>query len=463
MRASSDVIGLLRLSARPGAATMGRPAHLSSARGPRLPEPRSLGLTSIRTRAENCVVPPPRLGAFGFALAAAAAAVLIAVTPAIPAASPPLARKLARALAVPQIHRSSSGALVVDLATGQVVFSHNAARSLVPASNEKLAVTYAALVALGPAFRMHTDVLATGVRSGATWRGNLVLKGFGDPTLSTGDLGRLAQQVHAAGIRRVTGKVVGDETFFDGRRMAPGWKPSFYLNESPALSALAVDRGRYRGRLSGNPALAAASVLRSALARAGVTVMQRSAVGRARGRVTPLATDYSPPLWSVIRFMDRESDNFTAELLLKQLGALYGQAGTTAAGAAVVMRLLAADGVPLAGVRIVDGSGLSSLDRLTPRALVAILRAAWTSTTVRRALLAALPVAGRNGTLRHRMVSGPTRGAVFAKTGTTRLASSLAGYVKGRYAFAILQNGKPVASWWARVAQDRFVTVLASS
>ena len=408
-------------------------------------------------------MPLPRVARSLLALVAVVAAGVVTVTPALPAASTPLARKLARALAVPQISRSESGAIAVDLASGRVVFAHNASRSLVPASNEKLAVTFAALVALGPSFRMHTDVLGAGAPAGATWRGDLVLKGFGDPTLSTADLRRLASHVRASGIRRVTGRIVGDEPFFDSRRMAPGWKSSFYLNESPALGALVVDRGVYRGRMTGNPALAAASTFRAALEQAGVRVAHRSASGRAPPRVAPLATDYSPPLWSVVRFMNRESDNFTAELLLKQLGALYGRGGTTPSGAAVATRLLAANGIPLAGVRIVDGSGLSSLDRLTPRALVATLQAAWTNPSLRRAFLAALPVAGRNGTLRDRMASGPARGNVFAKTGTTLRASSLAGYVKGRYAFAVLQNGNPVASWWARVAQDRFVTVLASS
>jgi D-alanyl-D-alanine carboxypeptidase/D-alanyl-D-alanine-endopeptidase (penicillin-binding protein 4) len=114
------------------------------------------------------------------------------------------------------------------------------------------------------------------------------------------------------------------------------------------------------------------------------------------------------------------------------------------------------------GVRIVDGSGLSRLDRLTVNALVGILRVSWASPDVRPTLVASLPVAGVNGTLQDRMRLGPARGIVRAKTGTTDLASALAGYVGGRYAFAVLQNGRPLSYWWARVAQDRFVMALAS-
>jgi D-alanyl-D-alanine carboxypeptidase/D-alanyl-D-alanine-endopeptidase (penicillin-binding protein 4) len=115
----------------------------------------------------------------------------------------------------------------------------------------------------------------------------------------------------------------------------------------------------------------------------------------------------------------------------------------------------------MAGVRIADGSGLSSLNRLTVAALVAILEAAWTDPTVRRPFLAALPVAGLSGTLSDRMRRPPARGNVAAKTGTTREASGLSGFVRSRYAFAVLQNGNPISYWWARVAQDRFATVLA--
>jgi serine-type D-Ala-D-Ala carboxypeptidase/endopeptidase (penicillin-binding protein 4) len=127
-----------------------------------------------------------------------------------------------------------------------------------------------------------------------------------------------------------------------------------------------------------------------------------------------------------------------------------------------VTRQLAAADVPLAGVRIADGSGLSRLDRLTPNALVAILQAAWATPQVRAPFFGALPVAGVSGTLHDRMRGPPARGNVVAKTGTTREASALSGYVRARYVFAVVHNGRPVSSWWARVAQDRFATVLAA-
>ena len=154
-----------------------------------------------------------------------------------------LGLRLEAALRSPQVSYAASGAEVVDLATGRAVYAHNANVPLRPASNEKLTVTYAALTALGPAFRIETDVLGEGQQEGAEWRGDIVLKGYGDPTLSSRSLRLLARQVRADGIATVTGRVLGDETWFDARRTAPGWKAAFYIDESPPLSALIVDRG----------------------------------------------------------------------------------------------------------------------------------------------------------------------------------------------------------------------------
>jgi PBP4 family serine-type D-alanyl-D-alanine carboxypeptidase len=257
--------------------------------------------------------------------------------------------------------------------------------------------------------------------------------------------------------------VLGDDSYFDSRRTGPGWKRSFFINQCAPLSALTVDRTWFHGYRSRTPALAAASLFKDALRREGVAVAGQPLVGRASIDAQPLGQVLSPPLAQIVRFMDRESDNFTAELLLKQLGAGTGVAGSSAAGAREVRRVLAAAGVPLAGIRIVDGSGLSPYNRLTARAVVAMLRAAWEAPEIRSAFVSALPVAGRSGTLRDRLRSWPARGAVLAKTGTTAIASALSGFVRRRYAFSVLQNGRPVSSWWARRAQDRVAAVLAAA
>jgi D-alanyl-D-alanine carboxypeptidase/D-alanyl-D-alanine-endopeptidase (penicillin-binding protein 4) len=374
----------------------------------------------------------------------------------------PLPTRLARALAVPHINHARSAAVALDLDTGAVVFTRNAALSLAPASTEKLTLAYALLARLGPVHRMRTDVVSEGVVEGATLHGDVFLRGQGDPTLSSAGLRRLAAQVRALGIRRIAGGVVGDESFLDSRRTAPGWKSFYYMNESPPLSALTVDRGRYRGRISGTPALAAALAFRDTLKATGIAVTGRATVGTAAADAVEIAALDSPPLLHILRAVNRESDNFTAEILLKHLGAVEAEKGTTAAGATVVRQTLAEAGVPLDGVRIVDGSGLSLLNRLTAEVLVALLEAAWEDPLLRPGFLGTLAVSGQSGTLRRRLRTPPAAGQVFAKTGTTSLSSALSGYVSGRYAFAVLQNGPPLSPWWSRRAQDRFVTVLAS-
>ena len=379
------------------------------------------------------------------------------------AIDPTLQARLTKALSVPQVDPSQTGALAVDLRSGTVVFSRNAARSLQPASNEKLPVAYAALSLLGTSYRFHTEVVGTGSLVGDVWHGDLFLRGFGDPTLGAADLDALAVEVASWGIARVDGAVIGDESWFDARRTGPGWKPSFYIGESPPLSALVVARGWFRGRTSAKPALAAASLFRRALQAKGVAISRPARFGTLTTEGFPLARDLSEPLAAIVRFMGRESDNFTAEVMLKQLGALYGDEGSTAAGARVVRAVLAAAAIPLGGVRIADGSGLSRLDRLTASSLVALLSAGIGDPEIRDAFLGSLAVAGVDGTLRHRLESRPARGRVIAKTGTTRAASALSGFVRDRYVFAILQNGAPVSGYWARRAQDRFATALAAS
>jgi len=369
--------------------------------------------------------------------------------------------QLARALRAPHVSPAETGAIALDLQTGRILFAQNAHLALRPASNEKLATTYAALTALGPSFRIETDVLGDGSQSGTTWHGNLVLKGYGDPSLNAAEVVSLAHQVAAAGIRHVTGGILGDESWFDSRRTGVGWKADFYLHQSPALSALIVNRG-WTGRYeTPRPALYAAQLFHSDLTRAGVSVTGGAALGVAASDAIQLADVESPPVSALVRHMDVYSDNFYAEMLLKEVGAVQGSAGSAAAGVAVTRRLLVAAGVPLVGVRIVDGSGLSLVDRWTPAGLGALLRTMWLDPDLQPYIVPALPIAGETGTLEHRMRTGPARGHVRAKTGTTDNSSALSGFVGDRYVFSILENGRPVKTFYAEQSQNHFAQVLA--
>ena len=413
-----------------------------------------MGRTAYLSVARDLVPLPVRL---------AAAALLAALASGVAAApaDAALGKRLTRALTSPGVSWSRTGAIAIDLASGRPLYARNARLSLRPASNEKLAVAVAALDELGGGARIPTEVRGEGARDGSVWRGRLVLKGYGDPTLSRADLAKLAARIRGAGIRRVTGVIEADESHWDRRRVVSGWKASFYKVECPPLSALTVARAKVGGRVVSDPATVAGRAFRSALVAAGVAVDGGTRKGTAAAGSVRLARVVSPEMTWLVTRMNRGSDNFIAESLMKVLGASELGEGTTAAGARVVLAALRARGVPTRGVRIVDGSGLSLHDRLTARAVAALLVSAWNDRRVRFALLHSLPLAGVNGTLEDRLEAEPAYASVRAKTGTTNNASALSGYVRRRIVFSVLQNGDPIPWSSARVGQDRFVQILA--
>jgi serine-type D-Ala-D-Ala carboxypeptidase/endopeptidase (penicillin-binding protein 4) len=193
-----------------------------------------------------------------------------------------------------------------------------------------------------------------------------------------------------------------------------------------------------------------------------VSVAGRPVVGTAGSTAVELTRRASPRLATLLSEMDTWSNNFIAEMLLKELGARLGGRGSTGVGAAVVRSALVSDGVPMAGIRLVDGSGLSPLNRLTARSLAAILETIWHEPRL-RPLLGTFAVAGSTGTLRHRLLGVPGHQLVRGKTGTTDHASALAGMVGSRFAFAVLNNGSPVDWHAAHLVQDRVVESLLAA
>jgi serine-type D-Ala-D-Ala carboxypeptidase/endopeptidase (penicillin-binding protein 4) len=387
-------------------------------------------------------------------------AAFVALAVAAPATAT-LKSRLDRALRAPGISGRQTGAIVFDLSKHAYVYRKNSALPLKPASNEKLPVAVTALSILGLGYTIPTELRRQGNRTGTVWHGKLILKGYGDPALSGSQIGRFARAVKGAGITRVTGAIVGDESFFDKLRVGPGWKASFYKDECPPLSALIVNRGHFRGYITSRPALAAAKMLRSKLVDRGIKVGGHAKLGRANPSSTVMATQRSPALRWLVRTMNRQSDNFYAETLTKLVGALEADDGSTSAGARVIRKELRSRDVRMRGVVISDGSGLSAYDRLTARAAAKLLRSALSDSQISNAFVDSLPTAGVNGTLVDRMTSGPAYRSVHAKTGTTDSASALSGFVRTRYVFAILMNGNPIPWWYAREAQDRFAQVLA--
>ncbi|HUN78776.1 MAG TPA: D-alanyl-D-alanine carboxypeptidase/D-alanyl-D-alanine-endopeptidase, partial [Solirubrobacteraceae bacterium] len=252
-----------------------------------------------------------------------------------------------------------------------------------------------------------------------------------------------------------------DETYFDSLRGEPSsdYRLDPYLEGT--LSGLAFNRGEtgpYHGQHA--PAEYAAHELRQALRGAGVAIGGGSGAATTPAGATPLAAAQSPTLAQLIGLMLPPSDNFFAETLVKDLGARYGGAGTTAAGAHVVRETVAAD----FGLHphVVDGSGLSREDQTSPLEVVTLLKDLAT-TPVGTTLRADMAVAGHTGTLAERMRGTAASGRCQGKTGTLTGVSNLVGYCQdlGRQyiAFAFFDDG--IAIETAHVLQDNMAITLA--
>ena len=327
-------------------------------------------------------------------------------------------------------------ALVSDVATGRTLFSDGRGGAT-PASTLKLLTCTAALQALGPEHRFETSV----VRRGHT----VTLVGGGDPLLArepgdpdawphVADLSTLARRtahaLRADGVRRL--RLGYDATLFTGPADSPAWEKSYVPDGvvSP-ISALWVDEGRTAGSYTrvADPAATAATEFAADLRKAGLRVATQVRPQRAHGQ--QVAAVESPPLSEVVEHTLSLSDNEAAEVLARQVGLAAGGAGSFDGGVRGVTRTLEDLGVDLRGATIHDGSGLARSDRLDPRTLVDVLRAAATHDRL-RAVLTGLPVAGFTGSLAYRFDQVPAAGVgrVRAKTGTLTGVSALAGIVQ---------------------------------
>lgn len=369
---------------------------------------------------------------------------------------------------------SYGGAAVLDLTTGQRLYSASADTARLPASVEKLYTTSVALAELGAAGTLGTQVLGVGARRGATFTGTLYLRGGGDPSFGSAGFDRanygtgttmqrlVSALIAATGIRSLSGSVVADETRFDSRRGTPatGFAPS--ADVEGELSALSYNRGWADSAGTvyyEHPALEAGQQFVSALRAAGVRVPGRTSVraGRTPAGAQTLTQVHSPPLATLIALTNAPSDNFFAEMLLKDLGARYGAGGTTAAGAAVV-RTQVAHRFGL-HPRLNDGSGLSRHDRTTPSDVVSLL----SQQAADRPFTNSLAVAGETGTLQDEMRGTYAHGRCRGKTGTLSDVSNVVGYCRAAdghtLAYAFMMNG--IKPDYAHPIQDRMQVALA--
>jgi len=352
----------------------------------------------------------------------------------------------------------ASGAYVRDLDSGTDLFALRPDAARLPASVEKLYTTATALLRMGPAATLDTRaVSAAELDAEGVLHGDLVLVGGGDPFFGDESAAQLARDVKAAGVTSIDGAVVGDESGFDARRSA--CCSGYDYDLGGVLSALAYDRGFFKGRLRLDAARFAATRFAEQLRAAGVRSGAKPRAGRAPAVAGDIATLPSMPVRELIRFINVPSNNFAAEMLLKALGGRYRRSGTTRSGAAVVRETMAGLGVR---ARVADGSGLSRSDRTSPRDVVGLLDR-MDEPDVGEAFRSSLAIAGRTGTVKRRMRRTAAAERCRVKTGTLRDVSALAGYCRtagGRdVAFALMFNR--ASTYAAKAREDRIATAIA--
>ncbi|MEH3032517.1 MAG: D-alanyl-D-alanine carboxypeptidase/D-alanyl-D-alanine-endopeptidase [Aeromicrobium erythreum] len=307
-----------------------------------------------------------------------------------------------------------------------------------PASTAKVLTSFTALTQLDPERRFTTRTVLDGDRIVLVGGGDpylVVDRSKGDPAVERAELTRLARDTARAATARKVGTVrLGyDTSLFSGPAASPDWEPSYVSGRivSP-VSALWVGRGTSGGVRVPDPAASAASTFAGLLRDRGLSVEGDPSRVEAPEGARTLAAVRSATVAQISEHLISTSDNEAAEVMLRQAALAAGRPGSFTGGAKTVRATLRAAGVPVDGLRLSDGSGLSRKDRVEPRTLVGTLSAAANRSRT-SSLLADLPVGAFNGTLRNRFAK-PTdvRGAVRAKTGTLTGIHSLAGVVTDR-------------------------------
>ncbi len=371
---------------------------------------------------------------------------------------------------------AASGLYVVDAETGRPLCARAPGRLRPLASNMKLFTTATALSRLGIDARISTTVTSSGTldRNGVL-HGNLYLVGGGDPTLGTpafydrflGGLGTdllsLKGQVRAAGVRSVTGRLYADDTVFDRLRGVAdsGYGTSSYIGPLSGLSLNSGFSSAAARSFASDPAKVAAATLTRSLRGAGIDVPAQVALGTAPADSKPIATVQSPPLTQIVNTTNVYSHNFFAEMLIKLLGARFGGAGSTAAGASVIEGFARQRG---SGLQAIDGSGLTRSNRASPRQVVAFLQS-MRGDEVGDEFIQDLALTGREGTVASRMRGTAAEGRCRTKTGTLTGVSNLSGYCFNRsgriVTFSILMGSVGSLSL-AHLEQDRIAAAIAS-
>lgn len=359
----------------------------------------------------------------------------------------------------PVVAAMPEASCLVVAVEGRPVFTHNPDMVLVPASNQKLLTAHAALAELGPDHVWKTTASAVAAPIGGILGSDLWIVGGGDPVVTTLDfapwfagteppttsLEDLADQIVAAGVDRVDGRILADLSRYDGETRVEDWpRRNLGNSEVGPLSPLLVNRGYSRFPSSpddettrvattSDPGRHAAGILDDLLEERGVVVRGSPGTGEAPEGAVVLGELTSPPASAVIGWMLSGSDNTIAELMLKELAFARTGVGSTSEGTKVVVEHVLEAVGESPGLVVADGSGIHDDNRVSCATIRKLLDVAPEGSPLRESL----PVAGRSGTLRGRFLDTLVVDRLRAKTGWLNEAAALSGYVNSLSGFEL--------------------------
>jgi D-alanyl-D-alanine carboxypeptidase/D-alanyl-D-alanine-endopeptidase (penicillin-binding protein 4) len=388
----------------------------------------------------------------------------------------------------PKFRNAHWGVLIVDPATGDTLYSHNAGKLFMPASNQKILTGSTALVQLGPDFRFTTRFATNGAVRNGVLNGDVIVIGRGDPSFSDAMRGdyrlafdAMADSLNAVGIHHVGGGLRRAGNAFPDDQYGFGWE--YDDADEPygaGVDELYVNEGftkAMRRNAKGDSVLTDVAIrdhptfflntLHDAMLRKNVTgagFIDTTLL--ADTNLTTLFTLKSPPLSEILKALLKPSQNQIAEIFFKTLGLEKTGVGIADSGRVLVERQLAAWGAEKDGYAVRDGSGLSRHDYVSPETIGRVLAIMRTRPEF-PFFYDALPIAGVDGTISNRMKNTAAQGNVHAKTGTVDKARSLSGYVTtadGRMlVFSFLANNFTVSNLTVERVQDAILARLAAS
>lgn len=366
-------------------------------------------------------------------------------TPTPPPATGPFDRRIARGLGLtmsqnPKLAGGFS-AVVVDAATGGLVWGNNPQVGRMPASTRKTMTAFVVLSSLRTDKQLVTQVFADPAHPEL-----IVLRGDGDPSLSPQRLDELARQVAAtAKAQNLPALTVRSDASMFPAPVAPepgtpaalvatdlaqGWEPTYLAGQVQLPRGLTMTD--YRGYEAEK---ATGEQFAKALKAAGVTASY-AGPGPVPAGAREVGQTRSEPIGRMVAIMLSRSNNDYAEFLFRQAAIARGFPGTWQGALDNERDLLGAAGIDLSGLQVYDASGLSRADRIPPQVMAQVIRQLWREPTLHAAAFAdaAMPVGGVSGTLRHWFLDANNRcalGQVRAKTGNLRDVLSLAGVAIG--------------------------------